>query len=79
MQNRRSTHRSLPKVAIIGAGVSGLGIGWRLAQAGCVVDVFDRGKAGMGASWAAAGMLAAQAEAEPGEDALLALNLDSQR
>lgn len=79
MQNRLSSHRSLPKVAIIGAGVSGLGIGWRLAQAGCRVDAYDRGKAGMGASWAAAGMLAAQAEAEPGETALLALNLDSQR
>ncbi|MGE4219005.1 MAG: glycine oxidase ThiO [Alphaproteobacteria bacterium] len=79
MQNRPSNRRSLPKVAIIGAGVCGLGIGWRLAQAGCTVDAFDRGRAGMGASWAAAGMLAAQAEAEPGEAALLALNLDSQR
>ncbi|KZD12100.1 glycine oxidase [Oceanibaculum pacificum] len=66
-------------IAIIGAGVSGLGIGWRLAQAGCHVCVFDRGQAGRGASWAAAGMLAANAEAEPGEEALLGLTLASQK
>ena len=67
------------RVAIIGAGVSGLGIGWRLAQAGCQVVIFDRGEAGRGASWAAAGMLAARAEAEPGEEALLSLNLQAQQ
>lgn len=65
-------------VSIIGAGVCGLGIGWRLAEAGCKVDIYDRGQAGRGASWAAAGMLAARAEAEPGEEALLALNLRAQ-
>jgi glycine oxidase len=69
----------LPRVAIIGAGVAGLGIGWRLADAGCRVTVFERGEAGHGASWAAAGMLAAGLEAEPGEERLLALNLASQR
>lgn len=68
-----------PRVAIVGAGVCGLGIGWRLAAAGCAVDVFDRGEAGHGASWAAAGMLAACAEVEPGEEALFALNRASQR
>jgi glycine oxidase len=67
-----------PRVAVIGAGVIGLSIGWRLAQAGSAVDVFDRGPAGAGASWAAAGMLAAGAEAEPGEERLLALNRASQ-
>lgn len=70
---------SRPKTVVIGAGVIGLGIAWRLAQAGCRVDVFDRGPAGRGASWAAAGMLAAAIEAEPGEESLLALTLDSQR
>jgi glycine oxidase len=68
-----------PSVGIIGAGVCGLGIGWRLAAAGCRVDVFDRAEPGRGASWAAAGMLAARAEAEPGEETLLALDLESQR
>lgn len=68
-----------PTVAIIGAGVMGLGIGWRLAAGGCRVDVFERGEAGRGASWAAAGMLAAGVEAEPGEDTLLTLNQASQR
>lgn len=68
-----------PSVAIIGGGVCGLGIGWRLAQAGCRVSVFERGQAGRGASWAAAGMLAANAETEPGEESLLPLTLASQK
>jgi glycine oxidase len=67
-----------PKVAIIGGGVIGLSIGWRLAQAMCPVEIFERGEAGKGASWAAAGMLAAGVETEPGELALHALNRASQ-
>lgn len=74
--NERSKIR--PSVAVVGGGICGLGIGWRLAAAGCRVDVFERGEAGREASWAAAGMLAARVETEPGEDALLALNLESQ-
>ncbi len=66
-----------PRVAIIGAGVVGLGIAWRLAGR-AHVTVFDRGKVGAGASHAAAGMLAACCEAEPGEEALVALGRDSQ-
>ena len=66
-----------PIVAIIGAGVVGLGIAWRLAGRATVM-VFDRGKAGSGASHAAAGMLAACCEAEPGEEALIALGRESQ-
>lgn len=66
-----------PRVAIIGAGVVGLGIAWRLARR-AVVSVFDRGIAGAGASHAAAGMLAAACEAEPGEEDLVALGRDSQ-
>jgi glycine oxidase len=57
----------------------GLGIAWRLAQSGCPVTVYDRAEAGRGASWAAAGMLAAAVETEPGEEKLLALTLESQR
>jgi glycine oxidase len=66
-----------PRVAIIGAGVIGLGIAWRLAGR-ATVEVFDRGAAGSGASHAAAGMLAACCEAEPGEENLVALGRQSQ-
>jgi glycine oxidase len=66
-----------PRVAIIGAGVIGLGIAWRLGGR-AAVSVFDRGAAGAAASHAAAGMLAAACEAEPGEEDLVALGRDSQ-
>ncbi len=68
-----------PRVAVIGAGAIGLGIGWRLARAGCPVTVFDRGEAGHAASWAAGGMLAAGVETEPGEETLWLLASQSQR
>ncbi len=42
------------------------------------MDVFDRDEPGQAASWAAAGMLAARAEVEPGEETLLDLNLKAQ-
>jgi glycine oxidase len=71
-------HTKPPRIIIIGAGVIGLGIAWRLAPR-AAVTVFDRGKAGGGASHAAAGMLAACCEAEPGEEALVALGRDSQK
>jgi glycine oxidase len=70
--------RNKPRVVVIGAGVIGLGIAWRLAPR-AAVTVFDLGKAGAGASHAAAGMLAACAEAEPGEETLVALGRESQR
>jgi len=69
--------KSRPRVIIIGAGVVGLGIAWRIAGR-AAVTIFDRGKAGAGASHAAAGMLAACCEAEPGEEALVALGRESQ-
>ena len=69
--------RNKPRVVIIGAGVIGLSIARRLAPR-ATVTVFDRGKAGAGASHAAAGMLAACCEAEPGEEALVALGRESQ-
>ena len=74
---------SIPShVAIIGGGVNGLGIAWRLAEAGCRVSVYDShaiGPGTRGATWAAGGMLAAGVEAEPGEEALTELCLESQR
>lgn len=78
-QNKTARGVARPRVAIVGAGICGLGIGWRLAQAGCAVDVFERGQAGHGASWAAAGMLAGGVETEPGEEPLLSLARESQR
>jgi glycine oxidase len=73
------THTDRPHIVIVGAGVIGLGIAWRLAARGARVTVLDKGAAGRGASHAAAGMLAACVEAEPGEEALVALGRESQR
>ena len=78
MPNCPARNVSKPNVAIIGAGVIGLGIAWRLAMRGVPVAVFDKGACGAGASHAAAGMLAACAEAEPGEEALVTLGRASQ-
>ncbi|MBL8203078.1 MAG: glycine oxidase ThiO [Blastocatellia bacterium] len=50
-------------VAIIGGGVIGCSIAWRLAQANLRVVVIERGEVGREASWAAGGMLAPSAEA----------------
>lgn len=66
-------------IHIIGAGVGGLAIGWELAQAGYGVTLYDKGKAGRGASWAAAGMLAAIMETEPGEETLFPFALAAQK
>ncbi len=56
------------KIAIVGGGIAGLAVGWRLAAAGADVDVLERGLAGSGSTWAAAGMLAPAAEASHGND-----------
>jgi glycine oxidase len=64
-------------IVIVGGGICGLGIGWRLAQAGQAVCVIDRAEANRQATWAAAGMLAPRAEAEHGEEALLPLVMES--
>jgi glycine oxidase len=50
------------KVVVIGAGVAGLGIGLRLAQAGASVTVLERAQVGNGATSSSAGMIAASAE-----------------
>jgi glycine oxidase len=68
-----------PTTVIIGAGVMGLGIAWRLSQRGAPVTVFEQNVTGRGASHAAAGMLATCVEAEPGEERLVALGRLSQQ
>lgn len=61
------------QTVIIGGGVCGLVIGWQLANAGQRVTLLERGRCGQAATHAAAGMLAAVAECEPGEEQLLQL------
>src|SRR5262245_55266495 len=58
------------KIIIAGAGVAGLAVGWRLVQGGAEVSLGERGRAGRGASWAAAGMLAPGGEADEEKNAL---------
>lgn len=55
------------KVLIVGAGVAGLAIGWRLRLEGADVTILERGPAARGATWASAGMLAVAGEMS-GED-----------
>jgi glycine oxidase len=78
LPNQPARSAQTPDVAVIGAGVIGLGVAWRLAACGASVTVLDQGAVGAGASHAAAGMLAACAEAEPGEEALVALGREAQ-
>lgn len=65
------------EICIIGGGVIGLGIGWQLAKMGVSVTIFEQNRAGHGASWAAAGMLAPHAEAHTEEPELLELGCKS--
>ena len=51
-------------VIVVGGGVIGCSIAWRLAQSGLKVTVFERGQVGCEASRAAAGMLSPQGEAQ---------------
>jgi glycine oxidase len=61
-------------VIIVGAGIIGLSLAWRLAQRGIRVTVLERGAAAGEASWAAAGMLAPGGEFESGETARFAVD-----
>lgn len=60
----------MTRVVVVGAGIIGLSIAWRLADAGDDVVVVDPAP-GRGASWVAAGMLAPASEAHPDEVDLL--------
>jgi glycine oxidase len=52
------------KAIIVGGGIIGGCVAWRLAREGAEVTILERGRAGQEASWAAAGMIAPQAEAQ---------------
>lgn len=66
------------KIVVLGAGVMGCGVAWRLAQAGKSVTVLEKAVPGAEASSAAAGILGAQAESE-GPGPLLDLCLRSRQ
>jgi glycine oxidase len=53
-------------VVVIGGGVIGCAIAWRLALRGCRVTLLERGSFGAEASWAAGGILSPNAEFEAG-------------
>ena len=52
------------KALIIGGGIIGASCAWRLASEGVDVTVLERGRLGQEASWAAAGLIGPQGEAE---------------
>jgi glycine oxidase len=68
----------MTRVAVVGGGVVGLAVGWRLRQRGAVVTVYDPAP-GTGASDVAAGMLAPAGEASFGEGDLGSLLAESAR
>jgi glycine oxidase len=63
------------RALVIGGGVIGSAIAWRLSRAGVRTQVYDRGQLGEESSWAAAGLLGPQAEAD-GPGKLLNLCID---
>ena len=67
-----------PDAIVIGAGIIGSSIAWKLAGAGLRVTLLDAGQMGGEASWAGAGMLAPGGEVKA-RDAWSDLALDSLR
>ncbi len=64
-------------VLVIGGGIIGLSIAYRLATRGAHVTLVDRGIPGHECTWAAGGMLAPTCEGEVADRALVALGYDS--
>src|SRR5690242_20471846 len=52
------------KALVIGGGVIGGSVAWRLAGEGIAVTLVERGRPGQEASWAAAGLVGPQGEAD---------------
>jgi glycine oxidase len=50
------------KIVVIGGGIAGLSIGWKLVQQGAEVTVLERAQPGMGSTWSSAGMISPTAE-----------------
>jgi glycine oxidase len=65
-------------VAVVGGGIIGMTVAWRLAVRGVGVTVIDP-EPGTGATGTAAGMLAPVTELHYGEEPLLSLNVESAR
>lgn len=66
-------------IHIVGGGLVGLASGVELLRAGRAVTLLDSGRAGRGASWAAAGMLAPRFEADFDDVEMIRLLVESQR
>lgn len=64
-------------ILIVGAGVIGLSLAWRLLQEGASVTILERDAAGQGSSRAAAGMLAPTGEVRFEETDLLSIGRQS--
>ncbi len=67
------------RILIVGGGVCGLGVGWKLAKAGKRVVLFEKSGLRQGATWIAAGMLAPQMELADEEEKFMGLGRDSLR
>src|SRR5438105_4068553 len=79
IEDLKPSNRQSSQVIIIGGGVIGLAVAWRLAQQGAGVVLLERGEPGRGASHVAAGMLAPVSEADPREEPLLRFGIASAR
>jgi glycine oxidase len=66
-------------VLVVGAGIIGLSIAWRLARRGAQVTILDRAPAGQGASRVAGGMLAPSCEAHEMPAPLIDLAFEAAR
>src|SRR2546422_8952273 len=66
-------------VAIVGGGICGLSIGWKLAKRGLRVLVLEKGEAGHGATWAALGILFPRVGDDPRGPAFTKLCVESHR
>ena len=66
-------------ILIVGGGVCGLGVGWKLAKTGKRVVLFEKASLRQGATWVSAGMLAPQMELNDEKEAFMRLGRDSLR